>query len=388
MSSLLLLTLTLLLLPTNSNNAFKFLAMGDWGDDTITKSSPYYIAKFMNEEAKGAGAILAIGDNFYEIGVKDVNDTQFKTKFQDVFIGDNVKKIPFLVVNGNHDNYGNPGAQVDYTYVDPTKRWKFPSFYYTKTFEQDNVKVMFVMVDTWRLNGGDFLLGVDCTTSKIWIKSEHALQYALHKKMISHETGLFLRQKFPIFDEDKKSQPDTRQWTWLKQTLLSAEANSSDWVIVVGHFAVHSASRFEHGDTPSLVENLEPLLKAAHVPVYLNGHDHILQHIKKQDGPTHYYGTGAGAKKHPSVFENYPGLLAYQAGMYGFTKHEISKTEMKTTFFASINGTKKITYQYVQQKQVNSNSNNMGQPFLLRGSSNAVVDNNASENVDQLVVVE
>jgi tartrate-resistant acid phosphatase type 5 len=62
-----------------------------------------------------------------------------------------------LVVNGNHDYYGNASAQV--AYQDPTKRWTFPAPYHARRFEQNGVKVMFVMLDTWKLNGGDALVG-------------------------------------------------------------------------------------------------------------------------------------------------------------------------------------------------------------------------------------
>jgi hypothetical protein len=365
----------------NPAQGLKFLAMGDWGDGQATTGAK--IGKFMNEEGKGATVVLAIGDNFYDRGVKSVNDTQFQTTYRDVFTGDNLKRTPFLVVAGNHDYYGNVQAQIDYATQDPTKRWYFPSFYYTKLVEQDGVRVFFVMVDTWRLNGGDYLLGTD--GSRVWIKSEAALQHAVKHETLSPESARMLRRDF-VVDEQARGQPDMKQWAWLKRVLFSNEANTSDWTVVVGHFAVHSASKFEHGDTPSLVRDLEPLLRAANVPVYMNGHDHILQHIKMDDGPTHYYGSGAGGKKHSLIFDDYDGLLGHQIGMYGFTKHEVSKTEFKTTFYASVNGTKKNTYSYTQKR-----AGGVALSRLRGGGGNDVTTDDpkpVDEIADMLVMVE
>ena len=51
-----------------SQAAFKFLSIGDWGDDTTIVGSG--LAKFFNDEAEGVPLALMLGDNFYEAGVK------------------------------------------------------------------------------------------------------------------------------------------------------------------------------------------------------------------------------------------------------------------------------------------------------------------------------
>ena len=70
---------------------------------------------------------LALGDNIYENGVTDVDDPQFKTKFEDPYgpLG-----IKFNVVYGNHDAKGNIQAQIDYS--KKSKWWDMPDKYYAK----------------------------------------------------------------------------------------------------------------------------------------------------------------------------------------------------------------------------------------------------------------
>lgn len=57
--------------------------------------------------------------------------------------------------------------------------------------------------------------------------------------------------------------------------------SSAKWKIVIGHHAIRSAGH--HGDTPELVRHLLPILKAHNVDMYMNGHDHCLQHISSLD---------------------------------------------------------------------------------------------------------
>ncbi|CAI0458163.1 unnamed protein product [Linum tenue] len=64
--------------------------------------------------------------------------------------------------------------------------------------------------------------------------------------------------------------------------------------IVVGHHAIRSAGH--HGDTEELIQHLLPILKANNVDLYVNGHDHCLEHISSHDSPIQYLTSGAGSK--------------------------------------------------------------------------------------------
>jgi tartrate-resistant acid phosphatase type 5 len=100
---------------------------------------------------------------------------------------------------------------------------------------------------------------------------------------------------------------------------LALESSAATWKIVVGHHTIRSLGR--HGDTPELVKSVLPILEVSPTPshplqirsfsihfveeyfplephllilvlvflqshnvdVYINGHDHCLEHIKRED---------------------------------------------------------------------------------------------------------
>ena len=64
-----------------------FLVLGDWGgqpDPPYTTEAEVSIAKVMGDVASTEGTqfTLALGDNFYDKGVKDVNDPRFNYTFE------------------------------------------------------------------------------------------------------------------------------------------------------------------------------------------------------------------------------------------------------------------------------------------------------------------
>ena len=57
--------------------------------------------------------VLGVGDNFYPRGIDFLhgkNDKRFNQTFEDVFIGDELKNMPFYLVAGNHDYEGDVEA--------------------------------------------------------------------------------------------------------------------------------------------------------------------------------------------------------------------------------------------------------------------------------------
>ncbi|CAA6674852.1 unnamed protein product [Spirodela intermedia] len=57
-----------------------------------------------------------------------------------------------------------------------------------------------------------------------------------------------------------------------------------------------------HGDTMELVKQLLPVLKANGVDLYINGHDHCLEHISSNDSPIHFLTSGAGSKAWRGIY--------------------------------------------------------------------------------------
>lgn len=238
------------------------LAVGDWGgssDTHPTTSAQISAASGMSKiaDAISAQGILLLGDNFYTHGVHTCTSKRFQETFEDVYKVSEFKNLPFHVVAGNHDyGDGSPGhwnvtAQVDYK--DAEGRWLFPSLWYNLPFSFTSTSgktrtVQIVMIDTVNLAGID-----------------------------SKE----LRSSGPS-DVDGAE----KQWAWIEQEL---KASTADFLWVAGHYPIYSAG--DDGTVEILAKRLLPLLKqyGAH---YIDGHDHMLQHISYEG--VEMYVTGMG----------------------------------------------------------------------------------------------
>ena len=95
---------------------------------------------------------------------------------------------------------------------------------------------------------------------------------------------------------------DTEGWSdaqleWIKQT-LTASADDPDikWRVVYGHHPIYTSGvHLNERRIGELRLKLLPVLKAAHVDVYICGHDHDLEHLRS-DGMEFLICGGGGAK--------------------------------------------------------------------------------------------
>jgi acid phosphatase len=246
----------------NNRSALTFLAVGDWGRDGAFHQQD--VADRMGETAADIGAsfVISVGDNFYEDGVKSVDDPIWKSSFEDVYRAPSLQ-APWYVMLGNHDYHGNAQAQLDYSAKSP--RWRLPARWYAfKQTAPDGATVEFFVLDT-----------------SPFIKKYYA-DGGAKVKVVGQNTQ--------------------EQLAWFEQALAASKA---DWKIVVGHHPVYSG-RLPAGQTapaegesvpggsPELIALIDPILQRHRVPLYLNGHDHDLQHVRR--GVTDYVCTGAGSK--------------------------------------------------------------------------------------------
>jgi acid phosphatase len=240
-----------------------FLAVGDWGAVTGAQRK---VAAQMAKSAESISArfVISTGDNFYPDGVKSVEDPQWKTTFEDAFAAPSLM-IPWHVVLGNHDHRSNFNAEVEYT--EHSARWRMPATYYKHS-------------ETL----------ADGSLADFFFTDSDAIRDFFNRPMGRSAGG--------------------PQMIWLRHELAASTAR---WKIVVGHHPVFSGGL--HGNTVALVALLKPLLEQYGVQVYLNGHDHDLQHVVV--GKVHYLTSGAGSKPHPSkpvagtrfVMGNRPGFM-------------------------------------------------------------------------------
>jgi len=287
---------------TASTTCLKMLSLGDWG--TAAPVADGFGPRMAAAAAAGslgcawpAAAVMLQGDNFYSFGVADASDPQFATKYQALFSDPRFAATPMLVMQGNHDHYGNVTGQTDYTWRDPTRRWWAPAANYTTTVSQNGVTVFLVTLDTWDMIGGD---------------------------TDDNKSPTYYLPVLPGFI------------AWVAQVLASPAAQSADWLVVRGHYPVYSGSLQEHGDTRGLVVTLDPLLQAYGVDMYLSGHEHVLEHIVR--GSVAYFVSGAGGVTHAPVNATYPGMMGYLDGAFGYVSHVFTKDNCTTRFHSQGNG--------------------------------------------------
>ncbi len=112
------------------------------------------------------------------------------------------------------------------------------------------------------------------------------------------------------------------QVSWLDQALSASKAH---WKIVVGHHPVFSGGH--HGSEPAMIELIKPLLDRHGVHVYLNGHDHSMQHIVV-DG-VHYLTAGTGCKSNDAAAIS---GTVFARNSLGFLKAGLSAAAMHIEF--------------------------------------------------------
>jgi tartrate-resistant acid phosphatase type 5 len=238
------------------DGALNFLAVGDWGREGAFHQAD--VAARMGETASAMNArfVISVGDNFYEDGVVGVDDPQWKTSFEDIYSAPSLQ-VPWRVILGNHDYHGDSQAQIDYSHK--SRRWRMPARW-TEVSETapDGARVDFFLLDTSPFISGYYKDGA---------------------------------KKVKVAGQDTAA-----QLAWFEDALTRSKA---DWKIVVGHHPVWplregEAGGEDGGAAKDMQARIDPILHRHGVHLYLNGHDHDLQHVEK-DG-THYVCTGAGSK--------------------------------------------------------------------------------------------
>lgn len=213
------------------------------------------IAELMGEMADviGPEAIIATGDVHHFDGVASVNDPLWMTNFELIYSHPELM-IRWLPVLGNHEYRGNTQAVLDYSKV--SRRWQMEDRYYTKVFSDDDAgtTIRVVFIDTTPL--------ID-----------------------SYRTD----NRYP----DARKQSIDEQLEWLDATLKTAK---EDWVIVVGHHPMYAETKKDIAEQKDIQRRLLPIFqKNGNVAMYVCGHIHNFQHIRKPSDNTDYIVNTAGS---------------------------------------------------------------------------------------------
>jgi tartrate-resistant acid phosphatase type 5 len=238
-----------------------FLVAADWGGLPVwpwVTPAQRGVAAAMGRvaEAEHSAFCLSLGDHFYFHGVRSAEDKRWRRTFERPFSAPALKAPGFFrVVAGNHDHAGNISAQLAYA-SRPRSRWRYPALQHAwreTLADEQRTSVAFVLIDTVELCGMPRARGAPPRA--------------------------------------------TRAWAWVERALAAAE--DADYIVVGGHYPVHSPS--SHGPTACLQRRLQPLLRRHRASVYVSGHDHALFHVTDDGGgaeggasPVQFHGVGAG----------------------------------------------------------------------------------------------
>lgn len=222
-----------------------FYLANDLGRNGYYDQKP--IAELMGQMAENVDieAVVAAGDVHHFEGVRSVNDPLWMTNYELVYSHPELM-IPWYPILGNHEYRGNTQAVLDYSQV--SARWEMPARYYTKVLENDDITVRLVMIDTAPL---------------------------LDKYRKDTE-------KYP----DACKQDMNKQLAWLDSVLTSAK---EDWVLVVGHHPIYADTDKNDSERLDMEKRVDSILrKHNNVNMYLCGHIHNFQHIRKAGSKIDY----------------------------------------------------------------------------------------------------
>ena len=202
--------------------------------------------------------VVAAGDVHHFEGVQSISDPLWMTNYEFIYSHPDLM-MPWYPVCGNHEYRSNTDAVVEYSSI--SARWKMPAKYYTFVKEEDGVTVRIVMIDT---------------TPMIDKYREETEKYADASK------------------SDWEEQID-----WLDGVLSEAD---EDWVLVVGHHPIYAYTDKSESERTDLQQRLDPVLgKYGNVDMYLCGHIHTFQHIRKQGCDIDYVVNTSGSLSREDV---------------------------------------------------------------------------------------
>lgn len=259
---------------------FNFYVANDLGRNGYYDQKP--IAELMGTMAEKIGPefILATGDIHHFEGVRSVSDPLWMTNYELIYSHPELM-IDWFPVLGNHEYRGNTQAVMDYSNV--SRRWTMPSRYYTKVFKEEGTSVRIVWVDTAPL---------------------------IDKYREESDT-------YP----DACKQDMNKQLAWIDSVLT---VSKEDWVIVAGHHPVYAETPKDESERSNLQERLDPILRRHKVDLYICGHIHNFQHIRRPDSSIDYVVNSAGSLSRK--VKSTEGTV-FCSGEPGFSVCSVSKQE-------------------------------------------------------------
>ncbi|CAN6872936.1 unnamed protein product [Brassica oleracea] len=274
-----------------SDGSISFLVIGDWGRRGLYNQSQVALQMGKIGEKMDIDFVVSTGDNIYDNGMKSIDDPAFQLSFANIYTSPSLQK-PWYLVLGNHDYRGDVEAQLSPALRSIDSRWIC-----MRSFIVDAEIAELFFVDTTPF--------VD---------------------------AYFLNPEGQNYDWRGVSPRESYLQTTLKDLETSLRESTAKWKIVVGHHAIKSASI--HGNTKELESLLLPILEANNVDLYVNGHDHCLQHISTSQSPIQFLTSGGGSKAWRGYYNwKTPEDMKFFYDGQGFMSIKITRTEMGIVFY-------------------------------------------------------
>jgi tartrate-resistant acid phosphatase type 5 len=255
-----------------------FFALGDQGTGKLPQ---WRVARSMEAVAEKAGDVnfvILLGDSFYGKDLQSISDKRWNYRFENMYSGRELDKLPFFAILGNHDRGKNADIELAYAREKiGSGRWQMPARYYSQDFGKHH--------------GGPLLRVVFIDTT--------AIEPEAIRQQVEFVRHAFNATPAPV------------------------------WRMVVGHHTIRSFGK--HGKDTRLQSLVLPLLQENKVDFYLSAHDHNRQVIVR-DGEPYYLISGGGGENVYSVAGLQKGLL-YAEAKTGFAKLTLDARQMEIAYY-------------------------------------------------------
>lgn len=276
---------------TDHHPSLSFLVVGDWGRKGLYNQSQVAAQMGIIGEKLDVDFVISTGDNFYDGGLTGEDDPAFVESFSKIYTAPSLQKQWFTVL-GNHDYRGDALAQFSPLLTQKDKRWLC-----LRTYVVDAEVVDFFFMDTTPFQ-----------TKYFTDPEDHKYDWR----------GVMPRKKY------LKEQ--------LKELDRVLKESNGKWKVVVGHHTLQSAGY--HGSTQELVDTLLPVLKENNVDLYVNGHDHCLEHISSPDSGLQFLTSGGGSKAWKNEIHEWdPKTLKFYYDGQGLMSIHFTISELDIKFY-------------------------------------------------------
>ncbi len=234
-------------------DTFNFIVANDLGRNGYYDQKP--IAEQMGRLAEEIDIefVAAAGDIHHFEGVASVEDPLWMTDYELVYSHPELM-LDWYPILGNHEYRGNTQAVLDYGGV--SRRWVMPGRYYTKAFEVDD----------------------DTSLRVVWVDTTPLIDKYHEEAEESYR--------------DIAAQDMEAQLRWIDSTLT---ATDETWKIVIGHHPIYADTDKDEEERLDLQERLDTILRRHGVDMYICGHIHNFQHIRRAGSDVDYVVNTSGS---------------------------------------------------------------------------------------------